>query len=416
MRICMIVRNPCVRDPRVLKEAASLARAGHNVVIIATAERGAAAREERDGFEIRRVEPVPSWVRRVTRRSPVPTHAADEASKAGNAQPAQPAPSAAGARAAERRPFALVTARDIMVTRQLTAAALATPADAYHAHDLNTLQAGVRASRRHHAPLVYDAHELYPELTGLGSTERARWARIERRLIRLPDVVVTPSESRADEMARRYGIARPTVVMNCPPAGPRPDPAASPLARLRRPGEILLVYAGGYSTNRGLENLVRAPALLDHARLLMLGWGRLEGELREAARQSGAEDRVEFLTPIEHDRVVEVVAGADIGMAPYLPIGLNNVLAAPNKLFEYLHAGLAVAGSDLPDIRRVVEQDRVGALFDASDAASIAAAVREIARGDLPGMRERALAAAPRYTWEAQEHVLAGIYENFARA
>jgi len=394
----MIVRNSCVRDPRVLKEAGSLARAGHELTVIATAEPGASASEARDGFAIHRVEPVPGWVRRVTGRAPLPTQAATPASTAGEIP-------------TQRRPYALTTFRDILVTRQLTTAALATPADVYHAHDLNTLQAAARAARRHRARLVYDAHELYPELTGLGKAERARWARIERRLISTPDVVITPSESRADEMARRYRIPRPSVVMNCPPAGPAPDPAASPLAALRRPGERLLVYSGGFTGNRGLENLVRAMRHLHGFRLAMVGWGRLESELRAITVQENLGDRIEFIPVVEHDQVVAVVAGADIGIAPYLPVGLNNVLAAPNKLFEYLHAGLAVAGSDLPDIRRVVETHRIGALFNAVDPLSIALAVREIVDSDdLPAMRERALAAAPGYTWEAQEDVLRDIY------
>ncbi len=403
MRVCMIVRNPCVRDARVLKEAQTLTEAGHEVVIIAIAERGVPDTEERDGFRIRRVEALPVWARRALRLPVIVRRGWDRKPVVGGA-------AAPGA----KRPAWQVALRDNVVTRQLTNAALRTPADVYHAHDLNTLPAGVAAARRHGGRLVYDAHELYPEMAGLGPRERARWARLDRRLIRFPDAVIVPSEGRADEFARRYSIARPHVVMNCPPAGPPPDPAASPLAALRREGEALLVYAGGYTKNRGLDNLIRAAGLLDGARLVMVGFGGVEGELRAVAERERLGDRVVFHEPVAHDQVVSLVAGADIGLAPYLPVGLNNVLAAPNKLFEYLHAGIAVAGSDLPDIRRVVEEHRVGGLFDAADPASIAKAVREMlaAPEELKAMRERALEAAPRYSWEAQAAVLVGIYEG----
>ena len=401
MRVCMIVRNPCVRDPRVLKEARALAAAGHQVSVIATAEPGIPEAEERDGFRIRRVEPVPSWVRRVARRPVIPM------------QGGEGDPAVSGGSGLAKRPAALVSFRDALVTRQLTGAALATPADVYHAHDLNTLAAGVAAARRHRARLVYDAHEIYPELAGLGAGERARWGRLERKLIGRPDAIIVPSESRADEFARRYGIARPHVVMNCPPAGPAPDPKAGPLAPLRRPGELLAVYAGGYTANRGLENLIRATGLVDGVRLAMLGFGSVEAELRAIATRERLE-RVVFCPPVAHDEVVGASAAADVGMAPYLPVGLNNILAAPNKLFEYLHAGLAIAGSDLPDIRRVVEEHRVGTLFEAADPGSIAAAFQRLASdpAELTAMRDRARAAAPRYSWEGQEKVLLGVYEE----
>jgi glycosyltransferase involved in cell wall biosynthesis len=398
----MIVRNPSVRDPRVLKEARALAGAGHDVTIIATAERGVPDVEERDGFRIRRVEPVAHWVRRLARRPVIPT------------QTSEPAVAAASPK---KRSQLQAAVRDSMVARRLGAAALETPADVYHAHDLNTLAAGVRAARRHSARLVYDAHELYPELAGLGPRERARWDRLDRRLIRVPDVVIVPSESRADEFARRYGIERPRVVMNCPPAGPAPDPAASPLASLRRPGESLLVYAGSYTGNRGLDNVVRAAGMVEAVRLVMVGFGSLETELRAIAERERLGDRVVFHAPVAHDRVVALAAGADVGIAPYLPIGLNNVLAAPNKLFEYLHAGIAIAGSDLPDIRRVIDEHRVGALFDAADPSSIADAVRTLVGSpeELAAMRKRAREASKRYTWDSQVAVLLDAYAGLER-
>jgi glycosyltransferase involved in cell wall biosynthesis len=399
----MIVRNPCVRDPRVLKEARALAGAGHDVTIIATAERGVPDAEDRDGFRIRRVEPVPQWVRRLAGRPAIPAHA--------STQPPVAPPSVPS-----RRPQYQAAVRDAMVARRLGAAALETPADVYHAHDLNTMAGAVRAAKRHGARLVYDAHELYPELAGLGPRERARWDRLDRKLIRIPDVVIVPSESRADEFARRYEIERPRVVMNCPPAGPPPDPGASPLAALRRPGESLLVYAGGYNANRGLENLLRAAGLIDGARLVMVGFGSLEAELRAIAGREGLGEKVVFHDAVAHDRVVAVAAGADVGLAPYLPVGLNNVLAAPNKLFEYLHAGIAIAGSDLPDIRRVITEHRVGALFDAADPSSIASAVRSllVSPAELSAMRARAREASKRYTWDAQVAVLLDVYAGLA--
>src|SRR5260221_13065696 len=119
MRVCMIVRNACVRDARVLREAATVASAGHEVTVIATYEPGLERIEKRDGFEIRRVDPVPEWVRRLARRPVIPP----------SSDPSMVQP------ALTRRPPLLLVVRDVIVTRQLAKAALSAPADVYHAHD-----------------------------------------------------------------------------------------------------------------------------------------------------------------------------------------------------------------------------------------------------------------------------------------
>lgn len=391
MRICMLVRNAMTRDARVAREASSLGAAGHRVTVLCLSASGLPTWEEREGYVVARL-----------------------VSPGGLAGPTIRSESAA-APAPPRRRFRLefaVRRRDRTLSRAFERAARRFDAEAFHAHDLNTLEPAARAAAARGARLVYDAHELYPEITGFSPRERKRWSALERELITKPDVVIAASGSRADEMSRRYGVARPLVVMNCPRSGPAPDPAASALAAARRPGRTLFVYAGGFTPNRALEHLVRAVREAgDGVALAMIGWGPLEGALRAAAG-----DRVEFLPPVAPDEVIPLIAGADAGVVSYLPVGRNNELAAPNKLFEYLHAGLAVVASDLPDIRQVVEAHDVGVLFDPADEGSIVRALREVASSEArrQAMRERARAAAPLYTWEAQERVLLEAYERLA--
>jgi glycosyltransferase involved in cell wall biosynthesis len=394
MRICMLVRNPFTRDARVLREARGLAAAGHEVTVLAVRAGNVPAREERDGFVVLRSVEAGRF------SGPTIMGAASNSGKSGG----------------RFRPTAAVIARDVVLSRRLTRAAAAIPADVYHAHDLNTLEAASAAARAHEARLVYDAHELYPDLTGLSAWERARWRRIERALIGRTDAVIVPSPSRGDVLVERYSIPTPAVVMNCPPGSSAPDPSAGLLATLRRRGETLVVYAGGFTPNRGLENVVRAFDRLPGCRLAMVGWGPLASNLQDLA-SSSMDGRVVFPPAVDPDEVVGEIAGADIGLAPYLPIGLNNVLAAPNKLFEYLHAGLAVAASDLPDVRVIMERHHVGTLFDASDPSSIADAIGSLrsSEKELAAVRARARAAANTYTWEKQLEVLTDVYEHLSR-
>lgn len=388
----MLLRNPFTRDARVLREARSLVGAGHDVTVLCLAVGGLPLEEIVEGIRVVRGVRTGRWA----------------------------GPTISGAAGAKERtrlrrvvigPAILV--RDAVLDRAFIRAARALPLpDLVHAHDLNTLAAGTVIAKRAKARLIYDAHELYPDLTGLTGLERRAWLALERRLITRPDAIIVPTGARGAVLAQRYGIAAPTVVMNCPdpPAIIIADPRIS---ELRRPGERLVCYAGGFTPNRGLLQIIEAVGSLAGARLVLIGWGPLEPTLRAAAAPFG--DRIVFAGAVEPDAVVAAVAGADIGLVPYEPVGLNNELAAPNKLFEYLHAGLAVCGSDLPDLRTIIEGEQIGAVFDASDADSIRAAVATTLAGDLEAMQQRARELAPQYTWDTQARVLLACYDALSR-
>lgn len=403
VRILMLLRNPFTRDARVMREARSAVAAGHEVTVLCL-QVGTLPRDEHLG-QVRVVRGVRTgrWA------GPTITGGAGTTPKVGR----DPGRVSLSSLRARRAMFAAgILARDAWLDRAFIRAASRLPVpQLVHAHDLNTLAAGAVIAKRSKARLVYDAHELYPDITGLTPLERAAWSFVERRSIRRADAVIVPTPARGEVLQERYGIDAPTVVMNCPepPETVTPDPRISDL---RRPGERLVLYAGGFTPNRGLEGIVRAVGAQPGVRLVMLGWGPLEPALRAAASTHG--DAVVFAGAVEPDCVVAAAAAADIGLVPYEAIGLNNQLAAPNKLFEYLHAGLAVCASDLPDLKSIIEGEGIGAVFDASDPASVVAAIHGVMSGDLDGMRARARALAPSFTWSAQAARLLKLYEAFS--
>jgi glycosyltransferase involved in cell wall biosynthesis len=294
----------------------------------------------------------------------------------------------------------------------------AEPADAYHAHDLHTLPAAALAARRDRATLVYDAHELYPEMSTLSARESRIWRVVERALIGRADHVITVCESIADELSARYRIAKPTVLLNCPP---RPqitsdrdsDPLRERIDLADRTVPIVL-YQGGFTANRGLPQLVRAGGLLEQGVLVLMGWGQLEDELRRIIAEHRLEERVLITPAVPPSELLEFSAGADIGVIPYEPVGLNNTYTTPNKLFDYIAVGLPVAASPLPELRRFVEGLGLGSTFASIDEAGIAATINAML-GDperMHSMREAALRAAPSLSWEVEAEKLLAVYAS----
>jgi glycosyltransferase involved in cell wall biosynthesis len=279
-----------------------------------------------------------------------------------------------------------------------------------HAHDLDTLPAGVRLARRRGARLIYDAHELYPEMLSAASPlYTGLWRLTEHRLIGAADAVVTVNEAIATELQRRHRLPRrPTVIMNCPAREPEPGPTEDQWRH------ITLLYHGAFTTGRGLEALVQAMAGVDErATLTLRGDGPLLPVLQQIVQDTGTARRVRFTPPVPPDQLVSGMAGCSIGIVPYLPVSLNNYLCTPNKLFEYMMGGLAVVATDLPELRRIVTESGCGLLYAPDDAAGLAGALNALIRDPtlLATCRTAARrAAVERYNWDRQAAQLRRLY------
>ena len=286
--------------------------------------------------------------------------------------------------------------------RAVRAAARSTPAALYLASDLYTLPALAAAAQEHGGALVYDSRELYAALDSSHGRPwvSAVWRAVEQHFVRRADAVLTVGDAIADRLAQAYGIARPTVLYNAPPATARPDRGALAAALgLPDDGRTVVLYQGLFRPGRGLPALVEAARAVDAVRLVMIGEGALAGSLRAAGSDLG--DRLVLHPFVPPDRLATLTPGADLGACLIEPLTESLRLSLPNKLFEYLAAGVPVVASPLPEIRAVLGRG-AGVLADPSRPAAVADALRQSLR---PDMRARWAAAtaetlAP-YTWTA---------------
>lgn len=436
MRIDMFVYNRCTTDARVLKEARTLAAAGHRVRIVAVLDETTAPAEERDGFRIVRIDRNPIHYRvlraarttgRLWRQPLMALRQGRVSSPSGHGAALALAPLAAlksvfrlgwQLGGAVTRPFkragrhlVLIPHKPLMFFDYYWRAyrlVRADPPQALHAHDLNTLPVAAALARRLRLPLTYDAHELYPEISTLSEREAATWRFLERHLVGRADHVLTVCGSIAAELERRYGTPRPTVLLNCPPARSMNGTSGG------GDGEPVVLYQGGFAPHRGLDTLVRSAHGLERGRIVLMGWGRLEDELRELIAREGLHERVGIVPPVPPAEVVARAAEASVGVIPYEPVGLNNTYTTPNKLFDYMAAGLPVVASRLPELIRFVEQGEMGLAFTPGDPAALAAALNEVLADPdrYDRMRARARESARRYTWERESPKLIALYET----
>jgi glycosyltransferase involved in cell wall biosynthesis len=173
----------------------------------------------------------------------------------------------------------------------------------------------------------------------------------------------------------------------------------------RDDGRIIAVFSGALRPWHGIETIADAWRLLGHAapRLRVVG----DGPGRELMEEIGAE----VTGAVPHESVPALLAGADIGLAPYSPEAPTYF--SPLKLFEYLAAGLAIVAADIPGIRDVVGEDGV-ALIPPGDAEMLAHAVGALAQSERERSRlsRAALSLAQEHTWNRRaQRILAAAAE-----
>lgn len=351
-------------DTRILhREAATLARAGHDVVLIAAGE----LPRSPPGVRFRGV-PRPSDVR----------------------------------------------SRFLRTIGSVYTAAVDEAADVYHLHDPELLPIGALLRLRG-ARVVYDVHEDYTLQTLTKPWVAPRLRRPLAHAVGLAEriverffhgiVVATPA------IGQRF--RSPVIVQNFPDLAELAAPKSGTPYRAREP---LIAYVGTISEERGLNELVEALGLFPAthpARLVLAGKASPVDALDAVANLPGW-SRVDFRGWCGRDEVAEVLASARVGSVVLRPLS-NYLESYPVKLFEYMAAGLPVVASNFPLWRRFVEEPDCGLLVDPLDPKASAEAYQWVldhpAEAEAMGKRGQD-AALERYNWEPEGRKLVDLYRR----
>ena len=289
--------------------------------------------------------------------------------------------------------------------------------DVVHCNDLDTLLVGILAKRHFGCRVVYDAHEFWPVADSLCTwidTTFFTW--VERALIGQADAVVTVNPLLAEEMRRAYRLPRVYSVPNVEPWREDRPAVTSAMSELAA-GRVKFLFQGRFTLARGIDELIRAWPQVDGRRAALFLRGPDNGwrhrAIEDAARLGVLDSSVYFLDAVSEEELVSAAAEADVGIVPYLPLAINERLSCPNKLSQYLHAGLMILSNALPYVRSVVEEAGAGTHYDSARLATFVEAVDRIAAD--PELLRRAKENARRFArdsfnWQAYQNVLLDLY------
>jgi glycosyltransferase involved in cell wall biosynthesis len=287
--------------------------------------------------------------------------------------------------------------------------------DIIHCHDLNTLQFGVlmKLIKLGKVNLIYDAHEYETQRNGLHGWWWKYVKIKERVLIRFCDRVITVSQTIADEYVRLYGIDRPEVILNCPILR-KQQVVRKNLFREKfgiASVKKIFLYQGYLYPGRGIEVILEAfdQLNLEEGVLVFMGEGTLTNEIKKHPKYGESI----FIHPfVSGDVLLGYTSSADCGIAFIEDISLSDRYCLPNKLFEYIAAGLPVISSGLPDLKKFINTYKVGTAAESNDVEGFIQAFNNLPNLDSPELAEHILKTRALFNWGTQEKILFNLYKS----
>ncbi len=296
-------------------------------------------------------------------------------------------------------------------------AALHARADLYVASDLFSLPITYLVARLLNAKLLYDSKEFYFAIAALHQRRLTQsfWSFVENAFIRRTDGIMVSGEEDAKIIAERYRIPLPTPILNHPPYQVSETRSNVLREKLGIPLEKkILLYQGGLQSGRGLFLILDVTKHLPDLVAVFLGDGHLKEELQRAILSLGLTNRAFMVDRVPYTDLLEYTRSADLGLVLIEDYGLSYRYARPNKLFEYIMAGLPVVVTNFPVMKEIVETHNVGEAVELSDPKEIARVIQRMLT-DADRYRqlvENCLHAAQIFRWENEEPKLLELVQK----
>lgn len=285
-------------------------------------------------------------------------------------------------------------------------------ADIFLSNDTDTLPANYLAALIRRKTLVFDAHEMFPEAPEVTDRKWVKkvWTTIEDLIFPRLKNTYTVCDSIAKVYNEKYKMNM-QVVRNIPLKTTNPPQRSS----LQKPpievkGKKIILYQGAVNRGRGIEWMIEAMPYLDNFVFYIIGDGDVLKDLKAQVKRLFLTDKVLFLGRIPFEELPAYTACADIGINLLENWGLSYYYSLPNRVFDYIRAGVPLLACDFPEIRKIVTHYGVGTLVNNYTPSFLSATVKRMA---LRGKNKAGFATAnAELSWENESVVLLRVIKN----
>ena len=290
--------------------------------------------------------------------------------------------------------------------------------DVLVANDLDTLLPNYLISKLKGVNLVYDSHELFCEVPELQSnpTKKNLWKRLEKWIFPKLKNVFTVNKSIAKIYSEEYNVGV-KVVRNVPLLSNqnKVERLSKSDLGLEKDKKIIVLQGAGINIDRGAEEAVLAMQYVDNAILLIIGSGDVITVLKQMVLDLKLSAKVIFMGKVPFIKLMQYTYLADLGLTLDKDTNINYKYSLPNKLFDYIHAGVPVLASDLIEIKSIINEYEIGDTINNHDPKHIAEKINSILKDEtkLTEWKKNTKIAAAKLNWELEEQQLIAVYKQF---
>lgn len=285
------------------------------------------------------------------------------------------------------------------------------------ANDLDTLLANYFASRLNRSQLVHDSHEYFtgvPELEGRNFAKKT-WKRIEGKIFPKLKYIYTVNDSIAKLYKDEYGVEI-KVVRNFPLLMENKKPALKTRKELQvDENKKIILYQGSVNVDRGLLEMVEAMQYVNGAILLIVGEGDILEEVITKTQKLNLHKKIIFIKRVPFDELWNYTSHADIGISLDKDTNLNYRFSLPNKIFDFVHAGVPVLASNLVEIKKIIDNYEIGEMIENHNPKHIAEKINFMLDNSekIKIWKENCALVSKEFCWQNEEKVLSEIYSRF---
>ncbi|MCG1035824.1 glycosyltransferase [Polaribacter sargassicola] len=273
-------------------------------------------------------------------------------------------------------------------------------------NDLDTLLPNYLLHKIQQTKLVYDSHELFPEIPELINKPSVKkfWNTIEKLILPKIKNNYTVCKSIANYYQDKYNSNFKTI-LNLPTKKVI-EKSEFPFDKKQ---QKVILYQGAVNIGRGLELMIDTIPYLKNCILVIIGDGDVFLDLKKLVAIKKLEEKVYFLGKIPSQKLHHFTTLADLGISIEEDLGLNYKFALPNKIFDYIQAEIPILVSDLPEMKRIAIDYNVGEVVKSRKPKDLANQIEKLLNKDFSTQLKN---AKEELIWEKQEEKLLQIFKN----
>jgi glycosyltransferase involved in cell wall biosynthesis len=291
------------------------------------------------------------------------------------------------------------------------------PAEILISNDLDTLLPNYLTHKLKRIPIVYDSHEYFtatPELVHRPRVQKV-WKWIEKTIVPKLTNCITVNASIANLFEEEYHVSF-NIVRNIPIRQQSNEIISRASLGLPEDKAIVLIQGSGINIQRGAEEAVEAMQYLDNVLLLIVGGGDVLPLLKKLVNELSLQQKVKFVPRQTPENLAGYTANADIGLTIDKDTNINYRYSLPNKLFDYIYAGIPVLASPLVELKNIIIRYEIGEFIVSHHPEHIAATIKSMLedKKKLAFYKANTQKAASQLTWESEKNILIEIFAPYA--